>query len=262
MVPHPLRVCYLTRRLLYDYFASAYYIDACGEALGSVGSFHSLANLYTGDGVNVNFGIVVDDDTACNACGEAAAGQFDEGIAGFGSFNVVDVTAVTGDVTVGTGGRLDVDYTAIDKESGKERLYLRKYSPPEKYAGRISLYNMDPYDFERLIAEYFIKRGYLSAETIGGAGDRGVDVLATNAEGKYEFIQCKRYRKGSNIGSTPIQRVDSMRISRRAEKAWVITTSDFTPEGIDEARITGVNLVNGEELIQSLELYYPSKYCL
>lgn len=153
-------------------------------------------------------------------------------------------------------------YTAIDKESGKERLYLKKYSPPEKYAGRISLYNMDPYDFERLIAEYFIKRGYLSAETIGGAGDRGVDVLATNAEGKYEFIQCKRYRKGSNIGSTPIQRVDSMRISRRAEKAWVITTSDFTPEGIDEARITGVNLVNGEELIQSLELYYPSKYCL
>lgn len=87
------------------------------EALGSVGSFHSLANLYTGDGVNVNFGIVVDDDTACNACGEAAAGQFDEGIAGFGSFNVVDVTAVTGDVTVGAGGRLDVDYTAVAEDT-------------------------------------------------------------------------------------------------------------------------------------------------
>ena len=37
---------------------------------------------------------------------------------------------------------------------------------------------------------------------------------------------------------------------------------DFTPEGIDEARITGVNLVNGEELIKSLDLYYPGKYCL
>ena len=31
---------------------------------------------------------------------------------------------------------------------------------------------------------------------------------------------------------------------------------------IDEARITGVNLVNGEELIRSLDLYYPGKYCL
>ena len=38
--------------------------------------------------------------------------------------------------------------------------------------------------------------------------------------------------------------------------------SIFTPEGIDEARITDVNLVNGAELIRSLDLYYPGKYCL
>lgn len=153
-------------------------------------------------------------------------------------------------------------YKDIDPDTGKEQLYLKQYTPPEEDAGKISLYNMDPYDFEQLVAEYFVKRGYVKAETIGGSGDRGVDVLATNISGDYEFIQCKRYRKGSNIGSTPIQRVDSMRISRGAVKAWVFTTSDFTLEGIDEARITGVNLVNGSELIQSLDLYYPGKYCL
>lgn len=153
-------------------------------------------------------------------------------------------------------------YKAPDRSTGKEQLYLKQYTPPAEDAGKISLYNMDPYDFERLIAEYFVKRGYVKAETIGGSGDRGVDVLATNISGDFEFIQCKRYRKGSNIGSTPIQRVDSMRISRGAVKAWVFTTSDFTSEGVDEARITGVNLVNGEELIRSLDLYYPGKYCL
>lgn len=153
-------------------------------------------------------------------------------------------------------------YKDTDKDTGKEQLYLKQYTPPAEDAGKISLYNMDPYDFERLIAEYFVKRGYVKAETIGGSGDRGVDVLATNIFGDFEFIQCKRYRHGSNIGSTPIQRVDSMRISRGAVKAWVFTTSDFTPEGIDEARITGVNLVNGAELIKSLDLYYPGKYCL
>lgn len=153
-------------------------------------------------------------------------------------------------------------YKGTDKDTGKEQLYLKQYTPPVEDAGKISLYNMDPYDFEQLIAEYFVKRGYVKAETIGGSGDRGVDVLATNSSGDFEFIQCKRYRKGSNIGSTPIQRVDSMRISRGAVKAWVFTTSDFTPEGIDEARITGVNLVNGSELIKSLDLYYPGKYCL
>ena len=50
--------------------------------------------------------------------------------------------------------------------------------------------------------------------------------------------------------------------SRRVCKAWVITTSDFTPEGIDEARITNVTLMNGQELIRSLELYYPGQYTL
>jgi len=153
-------------------------------------------------------------------------------------------------------------YKDIDPETGKEQLYLKQYIPPEEDAGKISLYNMDPYDFEQLVADYYVKRGYAKAETIGGSGDRGVDVLATNISGDFEFIQCKRYRKGSNIGSTPIQRVDSMRISRGAVKAWVFTTSDFTPEGVDEARITGVNLVNGDELIRSLDLYYPGKYCL
>ena len=128
--------------------------------------------------------------------------------------------------------------------------------------GRIKLTTMDPSDFEALIADYFVRRGFIHAEVIGRAGDRGVDVLATNINGELELIQCKRYHQGNNIGSTPIQRVDSYMRSRHASKAWVVTTSDFTPEGIDEARITNVTLVNGEALIQSLELYYPGRYTL
>ena len=86
--------------------------------------------------------------------------------------------------------------------------------------------------------------------------------MATNINGELELIQCKRYRQGNNIGSTPIQRVDSYMRSRHASKAWVITTSDFTPEGRDEANITNVTLMNGRDLIRSLELYYPGRYIL
>ena len=121
---------------------------------------------------------------------------------------------------------------------------------------------MDPSDFEKLIADYFLKRGFVDAKVIGQACDRGVDVLATNTEGELELIQCKRYREGNNSGSAPIQRVDSYMRSRKAKKAWVITTSDFTKEGKDEARVTHVNIVNGQALIKSLELYYPGKYML
>ena len=152
-------------------------------------------------------------------------------------------------------------YAVEDTERGL--FFARDTEHTEAYTGdRIKLRTMDPYDFERLIADYFRKRGFVHAEVIGRSGDRGVDVLATNINGELELIQCKRYRAGNNVGSTAIQRVDSYMRSRHACKAWVITTSDFTPDGMDEARITNVTIMNGEALLQSLELYYPGQYTL
>ncbi|MCP1110254.1 restriction endonuclease [Ohessyouella blattaphilus] len=151
-------------------------------------------------------------------------------------------------------------YTYEDREQGK--FYVKEPVPSYSVSGRINLRTMDPSDFEKLIADYFLKRGFVEAKVIGQACDRGVDILATNADGELELIQCKRYREGNNIGSTPIQRVDSYMRSRNAKKAWVVTTSNFTKEGRDEARITQVILVNGKDLIKSLELYYPGVYTL
>lgn len=152
-------------------------------------------------------------------------------------------------------------YAVEDPEQGK--FFARNITIAEHdLNGRKNLCAMDPSDFERLIADYFLRRGFIRTEVIGHSGDRGVDILATNAQGELELIQCKRYRSGNNIGSTPIQRVDSYMRSRHARRAWVITTSDFTPEGRDEARITNVLIMNGHELLQSLELYYPGLYCL
>lgn len=152
-------------------------------------------------------------------------------------------------------------YAIEDPVQGK---FFARNTDNTKYDsdGRERLSTMDPYDFEKLIADYFIRRGFINAEVIGRSGDRGVDVLATNVEGEFELIQCKRYRKGNNIGSTPIQRVHSFMQSRNASRAWVITTSDFTPEGRDEARITNVLIMNGRDLLKSLEIYYPGRFCL
>lgn len=50
--------------------------------------------------------------------------------------------------------------------------------------------------------------------------------------------------------------------SRHASRAWVITTADFTSDGRDEDRVTDVIIMNGQDLLQSLELYYPGRFCL
>jgi restriction system protein len=152
-------------------------------------------------------------------------------------------------------------YAEENHEQG--RFFLRNVENRlDEADDRLHLRSMDPTAFEILISDYFRMRGYINTEVIGRSRDRGVDILATNVSGQIELVQCKRYREGSNIGSTPIQRVDSYMRSRQAWRAWVITTSDFTPEGRDEARITGVSIMNGNELIQSLELYYPGRYAL
>ena len=152
-------------------------------------------------------------------------------------------------------------YAVEDAERG--RFFARVTIPAEQETnGREHLCSMDPGAFENLIADYFLRRGFVHADVIGRSGDRGVDIIATNAQGERELIQCKRYRPGNNIGSTPIQRVDSYMRSRNAIRAWVITTSDFTPEGRDEAQLTHVTIINGQDLLQSLELYYPGRYCL
>lgn len=153
-------------------------------------------------------------------------------------------------------------YAEENKE--KQRFYAKKADSDEnpEDVSKIHLREMDPSDFEKLIAKYFEARGYSNPQVIGQANDRGVDVLVTNQNGELELVQCKRYKAGNNIGSAVIQRIDSYMRTRHAVRAWVVTTSDFTPEGKDEASITGVLTINGEKLIESLELYFPGKYVL
>lgn len=127
---------------------------------------------------------------------------------------------------------------------------------------KVRIRKMDPYDFERLVTDFFKKLGYIRAERIGGAGDKGVDILLTNTQGELEIAQCKRYKKGNNVGSTPIQRVDSFARTRHAVRSWVITTSDFTPDGRSEAELAGVKIVNGVEFIKMLDRIFPNKYTL
>lgn len=147
------------------------------------------------------------------------------------------------------------------EESGDGRGFVARdagaFVTPE---GRTNVLSIDPTAFEQLIGEYLRRRGFIDVNVIGQAGDRGVDIIATDTNGELHLVQCKRYRPGNNIGSGPIQRVDSYRRSRHAAKSWVITTSDFTREGRDEARITEVSLINGEQLMQSLEIYFPEQF--
>ena len=140
-----------------------------------------------------------------------------------------------------------------------------KYYPKDAFGNYDNVSDisiMDGYEFEELIKNLYKKKGYYDVYRIGGAGDRGVDIIAKhkNEYGIEEkvIIQCKRWI--GNVSGTPIQRLHSMREQLNVSKAICITTSNYTEDAIKEAKSTKVELINGLEIINELERYYPGKF--
>lgn len=151
-----------------------------------------------------------------------------------------------------------LEHAEIDEESGLLRAKTyEEFAVPE---GTKNVIDLTPKEFEDLVGELLRRKGFTNISVIGQSCDRGVDVLARGAGNELYIIQCKRYRPGNNIGSSPVQRVDSYRRTRGAQHAWVITTSDFTREGISEGNIANVKLINGHQLMELLNQYFPEKY--
>lgn len=122
------------------------------------------------------------------------------------------------------------------------------------------LYEMDPFQFEFLIADLLKEIGYENVEVTRRSGDKGIDVSAnltmdgiTNVK---TIIQAKRFKKGNNISGKIITQLrGSAEVDQRG---LVITTSDFTKEAMKEAKAPNkmpVSLVNGEKLLLLLLKY-------
>ena len=119
------------------------------------------------------------------------------------------------------------------------------------------LFAMEPEQFEILVAEFLEKLGYENVIVTGRSGDRGIDVTATLTMGGITsvktIVQVKRYKDGNNIGGNVIAQLrGSAEVDQRG---LVITTSDFTKEGIIEASAPNkmpMSLVNGNKLLDML----------
>ncbi|MDR1011185.1 MAG: restriction endonuclease [Opitutaceae bacterium] len=116
---------------------------------------------------------------------------------------------------------------------------------------------MEPAQFEIMVAELLEKLGYENVVVTGRSGDKGIDVIAKLTLGGITsvktVVQVKRYKIGNNInGSIIAQLRGSAEVDQRG---LVITTSDFTKDGIIEASAPNkmpVALVNGDKLLDLL----------
>lgn len=143
----------------------------------------------------------------------------------------------------------------------KNGYYIKKKIENVEYKDSQDISQFEGYEFEELIKALLEEEKYFDIVTVGGAGDRGVDIIASKLIDKNverHIFQCKRWI--SNVGSEPIQRLFAEQSYHSYDKAVCITSSDFTSEGKNALERFNVVGWNGWKVQELLNKYFPSKY--
>ncbi|MEV8325454.1 restriction endonuclease [Kitasatospora sp. NPDC056731] len=153
----------------------------------------------------------------------------------------------------GLGGKLSARPERLD-EVRPDRL-------PETVGGSLAghggdddpdLFEMDPIEFEELIAELFRLRGF-RVMTTARSGDVGVDVVAEDLDpvtGGKIVIQAKRYRK--TVSPTAVRDLESTVRHHGANKGILVTTAGFGRGSYSYIEGKPLTLVSGPELVELL----------
>lgn len=120
---------------------------------------------------------------------------------------------------------------------------------------KIQLQQMDPYEFEELIAEIWELQGYQTTVR-QASGDRGVDIEARRQTpfSQEVLIQTKRYTDGNKIGSGEVRNYATLyQQVPEADVVVIVTSSDFTKEAKKLAKDLNVKTTNGDEISTAIK---------
>jgi restriction system protein len=116
----------------------------------------------------------------------------------------------------------------------------------------VDLYDMDPEQFEELVADLFRARG-LDVMTTARTGDEGVDVIANDPDpitGGLIVVQVKRYR--ATVSPAVVRELFGVVQHHGATKGILVTTSGFGPGSHEFARDKPLALIGGQDLVDLL----------
>ena len=115
-----------------------------------------------------------------------------------------------------------------------------------------------PEQFERLCGKLFEGAGYEDVKITQLSRDGGYDGHAFYLLGLTRMkvvFESKRYSDGK-IDERKIRQLEQVKTDEKAEKAVCITTSSFTKDAKNRANEYGMELIDGERLIELLKKYH------
>jgi restriction system protein len=101
--------------------------------------------------------------------------------------------------------------------------------------------------FERLIAEFYRRKGATVTPRGGPTSDGGVDLNLTDATGDRLIVQCKHW-KSRHVGVKPLRELWGVLSDEKADGAVFITSGSFTNDAIAFARGKRLELIDGARL--------------
>lgn len=155
----------------------------------------------------------------------------------------------------------DIEHLIMNYCEKDGQYYVERKDIVKPNEDAIDISTLSGTDFEILVQGLLQDEGYENVVKMGGAGDLGVDIMATkrlNDRLIHYIFQCKRW--ASNVGSDPIQRLYAERERRGLDHAVCITTSDYTKDGKMVAVDLNIEMVDGSALMKRLNRYFPGKY--
>ena len=112
-----------------------------------------------------------------------------------------------------------------------------------------------PAFFERMVVELLVAMGYGGSrkdagEAIGQSGDEGIDGIIKEDRLGLDIIYIQAKRWSGTVGRPEIQKFAGALMGKGAKKGISITTSSFTKEAMEYARIidTRIILIDGEQM--------------
>ncbi|PWR73108.1 restriction endonuclease [Methanospirillum stamsii] len=120
---------------------------------------------------------------------------------------------------------------------------LLKQEPFIKY-----LDNTSGHEFEELLGKKLNEEGF-SVTVTKGSRDHGADIIISKNNDTF-IIQCKRYKKGTNVSNKAVQEIVGALKVYNAKKGVVITNRSYTNPARELALINDVKLIERSHLIE------------
>jgi len=120
-----------------------------------------------------------------------------------------------------------------------------------------TLLELDPQEFENLLAHLFRKMEYIVEET-QYSRDGGIDLIIRIEKFGLShswIVQAKRYSQP--VGVKDVREYSSLKYRDSVDGVIIVTTSTFTKDGYEEAEQHNVKLIEGNLIIEMLNHYVP-----